>query len=95
MAIDMDAILGEVKAEISKATPAAPAPKPARAPRAAAAPPAVEEPAEEEDVSAEDFHGDAGGEVPAPKGKKYHNFSKAFVRKYGERPEEKKEEEAT
>ena len=99
MAIDMDAILGEVKSEIAKATPPAPAhkadkaAKPAAAPKPAAA--AAEDEAEE-DAAAPDFHGDGGGEVPAPGGKKHlHNFSKAFQKKYGPRPDVEQEEEPT
>lgn len=103
MAIDMDAILADVKAEIAKANPPAPVPaKPAKVakPAAAAKPakPAAAEAAtegEEEDVTAEDFRGDGGGEVPVPGGKKrMHNFSKGFAKKYGPEPGVEAEEEA-
>jgi hypothetical protein len=99
MAIDMDAILGEVKEGIAAATPPAPAAKPAKAAKPATAPKPAAAAAEdeaEEDAAAPDFKGDGGGEVPAPGGKKHlHNFSKAFEKKYGPRPDAEQEEEAT
>ena len=94
MAIDMDAVLGKVKEEIAKAKPAAPAGIPAK-PAKPAKPAAAAKPAEQA-AQAEEEEGDGGGEVPAPEGKKFmHNFSGAFEKKNGRRPDGKAKEEET